>query len=211
LCPRNFGIFPLKIWRRCTTIKNFPQEVDIGTIVPRAVETKVSDEVGRLGRTEHGMEKERDPRISVRVGVIVRIEGKVLMALHEKGGDRYWVIPGGRLSFGESLKMCGRRELLEEANIRVRIGPILYVIDRTAGNLQEVCVIFRGSLEKGQPDIGGDPEDKGSRVLQGLSLISLEEFRELQVYPPQIKAAMLEDWSSGFNRPGRYLRHSAGE
>jgi ADP-ribose pyrophosphatase YjhB (NUDIX family) len=150
-------------------------------------------------------EKRRDPRVSVRVAVVVRFEHKVLLAIHGKGEKDYWVFPGGRLQHGETLEECGRRELKEEANIDVRVGQLLYVSDRTSGDTQDVNLFFLGYLERGEVNLGFDPEIQGRGVLKRLDLVSASEFRELEFFPPEVKAAILQDWEDGFPARGRYI------
>jgi 8-oxo-dGTP diphosphatase len=150
-------------------------------------------------------EKKRDPRISVRVAVIVELGSRVLLALHERDGREYWVFPGGRLEYGETLEECARRELKEEANIDVRIGPLLYVSDRTSGKRQDVNLFFQGCLEEGEIRLGNDPEDRGNKILKRLTLASAEELLTLEVLPPEVKIAVLDDWTRDFPVKGRYL------
>jgi 8-oxo-dGTP diphosphatase len=150
--------------------------------------------------------KDRDPRVSVRIALIIRTGDRILLARHEKEGRSYWVFPGGRLEYGETLEECGRRELLEEAGIDVRIGHLLYLTDRTAEGTQDVNLFFRGYLEEGRPELGNDPEDHGGRVLKQLALVSHQELGELDIFPPEAKAAVLEDWENGFTNAGKYLK-----
>lgn len=43
-----------------------------------------------------------------------------------KGG---WSLPGGKLELGETLKEGLEREIMEETNLTVRIGPLIDVVD----------------------------------------------------------------------------------
>jgi len=151
------------------------------------------------------VKKKRDPRVSVRVAVIVELESRILLALHERDGREYWVFPGGRLEYGETLEECARRELKEEANIDVRVGPLLYVLDRTSGKRQDVNIFFQGRLEEGKIRLGSDPEVRGDKILKRLTLVSAEELLVLEVFPPEVKIAVLDDWAKGFPVKGRYL------
>ena len=150
-------------------------------------------------------EKKRDPRISVRVALLVELGDRILLAMHEKGGRQYWVFPGGRLTYGETLEECGRRELMEEGNIQVRVGSLLYLSDRSSEGRVDVNLFFRGYLEGGDLKLGNDPEVRGDKVLKRLAFVSAEEFRALEVFPPEVKRAVLNDWGGGFPATGRYL------
>jgi 8-oxo-dGTP diphosphatase len=58
-------------------------------------------------------------KIEVRVeAVIFNSEGDILMALHKKKGDSYWVLPGGHVEYGQKMKDDLEREMMEELNIK---------------------------------------------------------------------------------------------
>lgn len=63
---------------------------------------------------------------------VIRKDSKYLLTLRDdpdsEDGSKFkdhWQFPGGGLEFGESLKECLRRELLEEIGTEVKIGPML--------------------------------------------------------------------------------------
>lgn len=64
------------------------------------------------------------------VGAALWRDDKVLLIQRSKpplkGG---WSIPGGKLELGETLRDGIKREILEETNLNVRIGPIIDVVD----------------------------------------------------------------------------------
>ena len=54
-------------------------------------------------------------------GVVVR-DGKVLLLRNERDE---WELPGGRIELGETPQECVAREIAEETQWRVAVGPIL--------------------------------------------------------------------------------------
>ncbi len=62
---------------------------------------------------------------TTRVGVIVFSEDEksLLLVRHRKGNRQYWIIPGGRLEYGETFPECAVRELKEETGLDVLGGP----------------------------------------------------------------------------------------
>ena len=66
-------------------------------------------------------------RPNVGVGVIILKGNKVLLHKRKKAhGDGTWSFPGGHLEFGETIESCAKREVMEEAGIKiknVKLGP----------------------------------------------------------------------------------------
>lgn len=66
-------------------------------------------------------------RPKIGIGVIILKDNRVLMLKRKNAhGAGSWSFPGGHLEFSEGIEECARREVLEEAGIRVsnlRPGP----------------------------------------------------------------------------------------
>ena len=56
-----------------------------------------------------------EPRL--RVSVLLRWQGRILLCRQEKPGKEYWLLPGGGVEWGETLTEALRRELGEEVGI----------------------------------------------------------------------------------------------
>ena len=61
----------------------------------------------------------------IAAGIIIH-NGKVLLAQRMKGKDLEfkWELPGGKLEEGETLQQCLERELIEELNLKVKVGSL---------------------------------------------------------------------------------------
>lgn len=68
-------------------------------------------------------------KVEIRVAGILIHKGKILLAEHLRAGERYWIIPGGRLKFGETLKKALLREMKEETGLEVEIGKRMLIND----------------------------------------------------------------------------------
>ena len=65
------------------------------------------------------------------MGAVVVRDGKALIIkrAHEpRKGE--WSLPGGLLELGESLQEAVRREIKEETNLDIEVGPVIETFDR---------------------------------------------------------------------------------
>lgn len=60
------------------------------------------------------------------VGVVVRKGNRILLVKRGKEPNKgLWSIPGGAIELGETIYEAGAREVLEECNVKIRIGRVL--------------------------------------------------------------------------------------
>jgi tRNA (guanine37-N1)-methyltransferase len=74
-----------------------------------------------------GMAQRRvgDTMFILRAAAVAVHEGRVL--LHRTAGDSIWSLPGGRVLVGERIEDAIRREMREEADMKVTPGEVLWV------------------------------------------------------------------------------------
>jgi 8-oxo-dGTP diphosphatase len=65
----------------------------------------------------------------VRVAGVLKHGDGLLLVKHRKEGRSYWLLPGGGVHLGETLKACLEREFLEELSIRIDAGELLFVVE----------------------------------------------------------------------------------
>lgn len=125
------------------------------------------------------MEKE----IRLRVCVAVISERKILLVPHYNTdmGSVQWVIPGGRIEFGETLENAAVREFQEETGLDVRITGLVdvsQVILRENG-WHSVTITFAGEITGGEltPETGHRFGEKMPRWL------SEQEVHSSEVHP----------------------------
>lgn len=66
---------------------------------------------------------------TIRVGGFFAVDERVLMVEQGRGDDRYWLLPGGGVRFGEPLAHALVRETQEELGLRVAVGPLLAIVE----------------------------------------------------------------------------------
>jgi 8-oxo-dGTP diphosphatase len=146
-----------------------------------------------------------DPRI--RVSAILRWNGRILLARHEKPGKEYWLLPGGGVKAGESLLEALVRELREETGVLGEDdqmpleGPVA-LVDSIApalglGGRHVVHIIFAVDLS----DRSLEAVQSQDAAVRGLRLFDVEELEGLAMHPPIQR--FLERWQPG--DPAVYL------
>jgi 8-oxo-dGTP diphosphatase len=131
----------------------------------------------------------------VRVAAIIIHDKRVLLVEHRKRGQRYWVLPGGRLEANETLDAALRRELREELGLTARIGRLAIVSEMIAPDRHVVNLIYLA-------EVGEMPEprlDAKDPVLSDWKWVPLTELRRLDFRPPIADAiiAAVKDGASG--------------
>ena len=66
---------------------------------------------------------------TIRVGGFLGVDGHVLMVQQGRGAERYWLLPGGGVRFGEPLAQAVIRETQEELGLRVAVGQLLAIVE----------------------------------------------------------------------------------
>jgi len=116
--------------------------------------------------------------IGVRAAGVLVADGKILLVNHRKHGRSYWVLPGGHVRSGETLEQTLIREMKEECDLDVTVGPLVIVHDYINADNHVVNNTFR--IEAGSTDFHVRPE--GS--LLGARWVPLEELDHIDLRPP---------------------------
>jgi ADP-ribose pyrophosphatase YjhB (NUDIX family) len=70
-----------------------------------------------------------DEKPTIRVAGLLIHQGSILMVEQGRGDDRYWLLPGGGVRFGETLSDALRRELREELGMRVGVQRLVAIVE----------------------------------------------------------------------------------
>ena len=136
----------------------------------------------------------------IRLAAIIARDGKLLLIRHQKKSARYWVLPGGRLQGGETLKAGLKRELREELGLRsVDVGRLVIVCETLAPDRNVVNLIYEAEIGEGRPQL-----DRSDPILAGMDWVPVSRLAELDFRPP-IVPTVTEVIAGNFAGPVRLL------
>ncbi|MEI7640002.1 MAG: NUDIX hydrolase [bacterium] len=136
---------------------------------------------------------------------ILNSKNELLLVKHEKNGRSYWLLPGGGVEFGESLKQALKRELKEELSIeKCKLENIVFVNDTLYPDKSRhiLNINFRVRVAG-----SGSFKVKPDRVLKTAEFINKEKFKKILFYPG-IKKNIIKMWETKFMKNEGYVRTS---
>ncbi len=135
----------------------------------------------------------------VRVGVVVLDKENRILLARQNHRD-FWVLPGGTLEKGESLGECAVREIKEESNLDIRLGPLLFVSDFFAPDGRQVIdVVFFGHY------LGGSLERETTQNIDEIGFFTLDNAKGLDVKPESVFERILAQWQNESWECGDYI------
>lgn len=136
-------------------------------------------------------------RVSV---IVVNDKEEILLVQHKKSNRYYWVLPGGRIEYGEDFSTCAVRELKEETNLDIKFGKVVFLSEAIAPDKSRhiINIYATGEVLGGELCLGsGDP------VLADVGWKPISELDKVTLYPPVAKEIM-DAYKEGF-KTIRYL------
>lgn len=129
--------------------------------------------------------------------VIIIHENKILLIHRIKEGKEYYVLPGGKIEYGETPEEAAIREVKEETSLTIEIEKLLWehsehFKDKFRDEKREgyyfLAKSFEGKLELGGPEKKLQSED--NRYVLEWFLIS--ELKNILMYPKDIKKEIIK-------------------
>jgi 8-oxo-dGTP diphosphatase len=142
------------------------------------------------------------PEMSVRArAVILDGDGRLLLdrTAHTDRAPFYW-LPGGGVDPGETVAEALRRELVEEASLRIDVGPLLYVSENLfveSGDYRHEVIFYLRATITGRDE--APPVDPRAHEWHAPDAVPG------RLLPPQIAEALVHDIATGFTRPVLHL------
>lgn len=140
----------------------------------------------------------------IRIGVLIFDDDKLLLVKHidPKSGFTWWVPPGGGLQNNETIFECGKREVFEETNLKIKLDKLVYIrqfiYNHQGENTIDVYLTssssFAGKMHiTNLKGLGGD-----EHFIKELKFFSESEIKEIVVFPKILKDGMWLDYKANF-------------
>jgi ADP-ribose pyrophosphatase YjhB (NUDIX family) len=119
---------------------------------------------------------------TIRVAGLLVHKGSILMVEQGRGDDRYWLLPGGGVQFGETLSDALKRELQEELGLRVGVQRLIAIVESISPDPDYAKHVVHLVFEISAP-VEDLPEPHEDKVLTARFLDELQ-LQSADVRPP---------------------------
>lgn len=139
-----------------------------------------------MSNFQYSGKKTKLQRPNFRVSVIVVNEKEeILLVQHKKSNRLYWVLPGGRIEYGEDFAACAVRELKEETNLDIKFGKVVFLSEAIAPDKSRhiINIYATGEVLGGEMRLGNDPDP----VLADVGWKPIHDLEKITLYPPVAK------------------------
>ena len=119
---------------------------------------------------------------TIRVAGLLVAQGRILMVEQGREGERYWLLPGGGVRFGETLSDALKREFLEELRLRVGVSKLLAIVESVSPDPKYLKHVVHLVFEVSAP-AEAVPEPDDPKVLSAAFLDELQ-LQRIDVRPP---------------------------
>ena len=123
--------------------------------------------------------------------IIVNKE-KILLIHRFKNGKEYYVLPGGAIEPNESPETAAIREVKEETNLDLELGPLLSKSNEIVKGEERVGYYFLANKFSGELKLGGPEfERQSENNIYLLEWFPLAQLNNILFYPEKIKKIII--------------------
>ena len=124
---------------------------------------------------------------TIRVGVILIRDDKVLLTRINRDKNLTYVLPGGSLESREDIFQAAKREVREETNLEINNLKLKYIKELyTEDDEHGIEFIFLADIVGGELKLGYDPEYEDDPVLDEVKFFPFEELEKMNFHPKQL-------------------------
>lgn len=142
---------------------------------------------------------EANSAIRVRVAAVI-LDNEQRLLVVRQNHKPFWVLPGGTLELGETLETCLVRELEEELNLTIQVGPLFSVSEFISGPRHVVDTAFWATVAGGTLTMTDDEN------LNEVAWVPVSQIDQLPLMPDVIAQRIVQHVASEPLVGGVYLR-----
>ena len=147
-----------------------------------------------MGNFQYGGRRNITQRPNFRVSVIIVNEKEeILLVQHRKANRYYWVLPGGRIEYGECFAECAVRELKEETNLDIKFGHVVFLSEAIAPDKSRHIINIYATGEV----LGGELRVGDEQILADAAYKPIYDLNKITLYPP-VGEQIIDAYKEGF-------------
>ena len=112
---------------------------------------------------------------------------------HRKANRYYWVLPGGRIEYGEDFADCAVRELKEETNLDIKFKNVVFLSEAIAPDRSRHIINIYATGEV----LGGELKIGDEAMLADVAYKPILELEKITLYPP-VANEIIAAYKEGF-------------
>lgn len=145
--------------------------------------------------SRHRSRKPTLQRPNFRVSVIlINDKEEILLVQHKKGSRYYWVLPGGRIEYGEDFAACAVRELKEETNLDIKFKGVVFLSEAIAPDKSRHIINIYATGEI----LGGELRVGSEAMLADVAFKPIMDLENITLYPP-VASEIIQAYKEGFS------------
>lgn len=127
-------------------------------------------------------------------GIILTEQNKAVLIRRVKGGNEYYVIPGGGVEEGETPEVAVVREADEELGVQVSVQKRIHEVRLKLGDVDTLQVFFLCKHEGGEIGTGKGPEFSKNDPQNVYEVVQVDKDQvgPLNIQPAEIKVLLMK-------------------
>jgi ADP-ribose pyrophosphatase YjhB (NUDIX family) len=117
--------------------------------------------------------------IRIRASALIMKDKHILAIKHRKDGREYYLLPGGGVHIGETIRQAVEREVFEELGVRVEAGELIFIAEsiKPDGQRHIISPVLECRMINHDFKLGDDER------IAGYDFLSIVELDDVTFYP----------------------------